>query len=522
MATANPPRPSNRMPLIIIAIVAVIGLIAGGVFLLTRNQPDKVVQDLIAKLPPFVIDRAPARGEEQGTEAPITLSFDKPMDRASVEQAFQIAPQVSGAFKWNGDNTQVAFVPTGQGFARGEIYSVNVLTTALAANGQMLGQPLQFTFKAVGFLDVTQVMPAADAIDVDPDTDITVMFNRPVVPLVPIEEQATHLPQPLVMDPPVQGKGEWINTSIYVFRPDDRLQAGIKYTAKVPAGLKDPLGAELREDVVWSFTTMTPQVISNGPSGSDVWLDQAVQLVFSQPMDHASVEGRFALHQGSPDGPQVAGTFKWVTSTMMSDMMPMGMNGMMAAPQLGGRPNSFLGETLIFTPTSLLERQTEYHVRLAPGAMGASGGLPMPAEYTWSFTTVKPLVVIRTDPTNGGSAAPYASMDIYFSAPVDEKTLKYVTTSAEISPTQVYTYYSDYDLRYVYGFGPGPSGEYQVTIGGQVADRWGQPLGSDQVINFRTRALPPEQWFDVPGRFGVYSNLHRHRDLRALSQCVAA
>ena len=190
MATANPPRPSNRLPLIIIAIIAVIGLIAGGVFLLTRNQPDKVVQELVAQLPPFVIDRAPARGEEQGTEAPITLSFDKPMDRASVENAFQITPKVSGAFKWNDDNTQVSFVPAGQGFARGEIYSVNVLTTALAANGQMLGQPLQFTFKAVGFLDVTQVMPADGAEGVDPDTDITVMFNRPVVPLVPIEEQA--------------------------------------------------------------------------------------------------------------------------------------------------------------------------------------------------------------------------------------------------------------------------------------------------------------------------------------------
>ena len=85
MATANPPRPSNRTPLIIIAVIALIGLIAGGVFLLTRQRPDKAVQELIARLPPFVIDRAPARGEEQGAEAPITLSFDKPMDRASVD-----------------------------------------------------------------------------------------------------------------------------------------------------------------------------------------------------------------------------------------------------------------------------------------------------------------------------------------------------------------------------------------------------------------------------------------------------
>ena len=73
---------------------------------------------------------------------------------------------------------------------------------------------------------------------------------------------------------------------------------------------------------VWSFTTMTPQVISNGPTDgeTDVWLDRAVQVVFSQPMDHASVESLFSLRQGSTDGPQVQGTFTWVTSTVMGGM----------------------------------------------------------------------------------------------------------------------------------------------------------------------------------------------------------
>ncbi len=100
MATANPPRSSNRLPLIIIAIIAVVGLIAGGVFLLTRNQPEKVVQELVAQLPPFVIDRAPARGEEQGTEAPITLVVrqadgsrfgrDRFSDHAQSERRLQV------------------------------------------------------------------------------------------------------------------------------------------------------------------------------------------------------------------------------------------------------------------------------------------------------------------------------------------------------------------------------------------------------------------------------------------------
>lgn len=514
MATANPPRSSNRLPLILIALVAVVGLIAGGVFLLTRNQPKK---NVAANLPPFMIDRAPARGEEQATAAPITIAFDKPMNRASVEAAFQITPQVNGAFKWNADDTQVQFVPTGQGFSRGELYSVNVLTTAQSTSGQLLGQPVAFAFKAVGFLDVSQVLPADGSTDIDPAADITVMFNRPVVPLVSTQDQA-NLPQPLVLDPPVKGKGEWVNTSIYAFHPSERMQAGVKYTAKIPAGLQDPTGAVLQKDFVWSFTTTNPFVVSMQPNDgeSDIWIDRAVRVTFSQPMDHASAERAFSLRQGSADGPPVVGTFSWITTTV-----PLGVGegityGKLAAPVKGGRGGGpgtgggsnvmLIGEMMVFTPTQLLERDTPYYAKVTQGVESESGGMPTLIDYQWSFTTIKPFFVIRTDPVNGGSAAPYASMDIYFSAPVDEATLRYVTTSAQISPTQVYTYYSDWDLRYVYGFGPGPSGSYDVTIGAQVADRWGQPLGSDQVINFRTRALAPEQWLDVPGRFGVYSN----------------
>ena len=36
---------------------------------------------------------------------------------------------------------------------------------------------------------------------------------------------------------------------------------------------------------------------------------------------------------------------------------------------------------MIFTPTKLLERDTTYYAKLAAGAKGESGGLPMPADY---------------------------------------------------------------------------------------------------------------------------------------------
>ncbi len=508
MTAVTPPRPASRLPLILIAVVAVIALVGGGIFLVLRSQPKAPA----ASLPPIVVNRVPERGEEQGTGSPIVVSFDKPMDRESVETAFAISPKVNGAFKWNDASTLLQFVPAGDGFARGAAYNVTLAATAKAANGKTLGQVLAFTFKAVGFLDVTQVLPADEAQDVDPKSDITIMFNRPVVPLVSASDQSK-LPNPLVLDPPVKGSGEWLNTSIYVFHPSERMESGVKYTAKIAAGLQDPTGAVLQKDYVWSFTTQLPQVLSTQPADaeSDVWIDRSVQVTFNQPMDHASVQASFSLHEGSIEGKTIEGTFVWVTSTVPAPPTAVGEAGKFAAPALGGGPGTgggvpLEGETLIFTPTQKLGRDTTYFAKVAAGAKGKGGGAATAADYVWSFRSVPPFRVVRTDPPNGSTAAPYSAMEIYFSTSADEATLfKNITVSPPVTPTQVFTYYSEYDHRYVFGFTAGPSSEFEVTIGQDVADRWGQKLGQDQVVRFRTRALDPEQWFDVPGRFGVYS-----------------
>jgi hypothetical protein len=509
MSAMNPPRPStNRLPLILIAVVALIVLVGGGLLLMSR----KPIPNPAASLAPIVIDRAPDRGEEQPTEAPIVLNFDKPMDKPSVEAAFDISPKVPGAFKWSADSKSVQFVPTGDGFARGTTYNVKLLDTAKAVNGKTLGQLLTFAFKAVGFLNVTQVIPADNSTDIDPAADITVMFNRPVVPLLAASDQ-TKLPQPLTFDPVIKGTGEWLNTSIYVFHPSERLQAGVQYTAKVAKGLQDPTGAVLQKDYSWSFTTQTPIVIRNAPNDSqnDVDLDQALQVTFNQPMDHASVQAAFALHAGSIDGGKVDGTFTWLTETVYIPTA-VGQAGKLTAPALGGRggggqSTTLLGETMVFTSSQLLERGTQYFAVVVAGAKAKGGGAPMSADYSWSFKTVPVFRVIRTDPADGSNnVAPYSAVDIYFSGPVKESTLANITVSpAPISASLVYTYYSEYDHRYTFGFAAAPSSDFEVTIGADVADKWGQSLGEARSIRFSTRALDPEQWFDVQGRFGTYS-----------------
>lgn len=507
MATLNPSRPSSKLPLILAAILALAALVGGGLFVMSRLQPPAPAADL----PPIVVDRAPARGEEQGVESPIVLAFDKPMERASVEQAFAISPRVNGTFKWSDDNRSVQFVPAGGGFARGEAYNVTLAQTAKAANGKPLDAPIVFAFKAVGFIEVTQVLPADGAIDIDPGAEITVMFNRPIVPVLSASD-TTALPNPLEFNPPMQGKGEWLNTSIYVFKPSEYWRAGTTYTVKVAAGLTDPTGAILQKDYVWTFTTQTPQVVSTNPgdSASDVGIDQAVEVTFNQPIDHASAEAAFSLHAGSADAPALPGTYAWLTTTLPMSSIPMGAAGKFAAlPVQGGGPATAgegrVVDVLVFTPTQRLDRDTVYVGKVAAGVKGQSGGAPTAGDYVWSFRTIPPFGVIRTDPADGEAAPPYKAMEIYFTTDVDEASLRNITVTTPISATSIFTYYSSYDRRYVFGFNAGPSSQFSVVLGKDVTDRWGQSLGQDRVITFRTRPLPSEQWFDVPGRFGVYS-----------------
>lgn len=431
------------------------------------------------ELPPVLVSRAPERGEELGAHNPVTLVFNAPMDRASVEAAFKITPLVKGEFKWDDDKT-LHFVPAADGFERQETYQVTVDTTARGKNGLALSKPVSFRFQAVGYLEVTQVLPAPDATEVKPDSTITVMFNRPVVPLTTIEEQSK-LPQPLEFSPSVKGSGEWLNTSIYVFRPES-LTPSATYTVKVKAGLTDTAGAILKEDYTWSFTVMAPRVISSWPTASDdyVPLDVAIKVKFNQPMDRASVEAAFGLHrEKGGQGPKLPGRFGWDDKS----------------------------NTMIFTPTQRLELETWYTGNVPAGVKSATGQATMLKEYTWHFFTVPYPRILKTDPADGAqNAETYGSFEIFFSAPIDPKTvMPNVRIAPEPKATDVYTYFSSSRRAFVLSFPRQPSTDYSITIGPDVADPYGNKINQSLTVRFRTHALDPTVYFNVPGQMGTYS-----------------
>src|SRR5574341_521322 len=424
-------------------------------------------------IPPNVIDQLPERGDELPPDGTITVYFDSPMNRSTVEAAFAIAPQVTGTFNWPDDSTLV-FKPETP-FERASRYTVTIGTGAQSAAGLALAKEATFKADTVGFLEVTQVLPAPDTQDADVTSVVTVMFNRPVVPLASLSDQA-NLPNPLTLEPAVEGKGEWLNTSIFVFRPSTPLLGGQKYTGTIKGGLQDSSDLLLKDDFTWSFDTAAPIVVSTDPldGATGLALTRPISVTFNQLMDHSSTEAAFRLT--ASDGSAVGGSFQWSDD----------------------------GLTLGFVPSSLALGE-KYTAQMSTSALAANGGASLSQPYEFTFQAVLAPGILTTDPADGArDVQTYSGFRIYFASPMEVSTLD---PNIQIipAPTQVYTYWNDFDFSYYVGWNLKPSTDYEVTLGAGMKDPYGNAIPEGRVVHFSTGPLQPQAYFNAGGQVGTYS-----------------
>ena len=423
---------------------------------------------------PLIIEQSPAPGEELALDGEIQLIFNQPMDRTAVESAFSIQPRVAGSFEWADDRT-VSFRPAAT-LARAGVYQVALERTALATSGAALNDAYRFRLDTIGYLKVAQVLPEPDSQDLEANSTITVIFNRPVVPLTTLNEQAD-LPQALTLEPAVAGKGEWLNTSIYLFTPDQPLVGGTSYEAKVPAGLTDVTGAVLADDFRWTFSTRPPTVVWHTPYENQdlVPIKQPITITFNQPIDAGSVGAKLTVR--SSDGSRTPGLVR------------------------------VKQEMVTFVPEGDWAFGESYQVQIEAGVLADGGVVGMEQPYDWRFSTVPLPRIVSTDPADGENAAhPYTNFVLYFNAPIDPSTvMPNIRMTPPITSSEVYTYYGSWDRSFSIDFGAEPATDYQVEIGPEIADPYGNLTGQSMTVRFRTRDLDPTVQLRVPDFVGTYN-----------------
>ena len=463
-------------------------------------------------LPPLVLQTVPELGQEQPLEAPIEIVFDQPMDKDSVEKAFAIEPgaAVDGAFEWVDDQTlRFAF---DDGFKRNERYRLRVIESARSQAGLEMARPFELRFSTVGYLEVTNVQPADGAKEILPDTIVTVLFNRPVVPLSAIEDQ-TGLPDPLTFVPPVTGQGEWLNTSIYRFTPAaDGFSPSTEYTARVAQGLTDALGnAVLEDDFEWQFATVTPRVIGSIPAEGDIYVSPTpvISLTFNQPMDRASVEEEFILRNTETEE-VIPGQFTWTEAGLPQPTGQEDFDGYYDYTYDEGEGPTEIGvETVAFTPDVTLDFGAFYEAFLPQQTRGKIGQAETVDDFSAIFTVTEFPTIAKTFPADGDEQIdPWSGLQITFNAPINPDSVEVgrnVIISPSVAVTQVYTYWWSSDTRLEISFPTEASNEYEVTLGADIEGRYGQKLGAATTVAWETRAESPLLYMHSPGRIATYN-----------------
>ena len=433
---------------------------------LPTQQPEPTPTTAVIQqepLPPVLAEVSPLDGSQLGFDEPITFYFSQPMNHESVEASlFGLPP---GSRTWNDDST-LTFTPNPSYDTKADI-TVAILSSAKAANGLSLPAPVTLNYHTSSLLQAINFLPEPASQAIDPDAAVAVTFNQPVVAL----GAETDLPEAFSLDPPVNGHGEWLSTSTYVFYPEPALAGGVTYTANLNTDLKSITGASMDvvgSSIAWSFATDLPRLVSVEPSNEQTLaLDAAITLTFNQAMDPFSLENGFVfLREGIP----VDGEISW---------------------------NDDHTE-MTFEPVDQYERNSTYTLSITRDATAASG-TPIALEQHFQFHTYGNFNVQGSEPTEGGTKAESGSVRVFFTSPpkrVDHLE-DFITLSPEISNQGVYVDGTSLNIN---GFFL-PESEYTLTISPELLDQWDQPLESDFELNFSTPAASPNlsvpYWGDV-------------------------
>ncbi len=439
-----------------------------------------------AAVAPAVVGQNPPPGAEIGLDGYFEVYFDQPMDQAATAAALSVVDDagaaVTGAISWP-QARALRFQPE-QTLKPNARYRIIVSDRARSSAGESLLEGLTLEFATIGDLAVSQVSPVDGATEAAIDSAITVIFNRPVVPLQMASAQP-EMPSPLQIAPATAGAGEWINTSVYVFRPDGPLIGRQRYDVTVSADVVNAIsasGAQLPADYAFSFTVTAPTynyfalpglTTAPGDNLTDLPLDQGFEIVFNQPMDPTSAEAAIRLTPAG--GGPVPFVFDW--------------------------DDEFV--TVTFTPTQLLTLDTRYTLTLSDSALSSFGGR-LGSGFTWRATTVAPPAVRSSIPTNGETQTRYSSVFyLNFVSPMDRASLEgKVLFTPEIAGDANGQYDRwDRSLRF---YGLAASTTYTVRILPGMADPYGNVISQEQTITFTTAAYDPQASFSFPNNLALY------------------
>jgi hypothetical protein len=248
-------RIASLLSFIVLIILTISGCGGGGG--VTPQPPPPVVN------PPRVISHTPeADSVDISTTSTVSITFDKSMDKTSVESAFQISPHIEGNITWeNATNKKMTFASSNLTYST--TYTVTVQKTARSSTGLTLEEPYSWSFSTFNYsgISVPEVIGRLTVGNNVPiNSNVSLTFNRPMNETSVEEsfrinpENENDITDRFREDSVIDGTFEWQNNTM-IFTPAEEFSPSTTYTATILAGATDLEGNPFEENYSWNFTT---------------------------------------------------------------------------------------------------------------------------------------------------------------------------------------------------------------------------------------------------------------------------
>jgi uncharacterized repeat protein (TIGR02543 family) len=304
----------------------------------------------------------------------ITATFNENMNSATItptsftiEAGAKGAALVAGAITYAG--MTATFTPSSP-LTANTTYTGTLKSTIKDLKGNSLqGNSSQadyvWTFTTGSIPTVSSTSPVNNETGVLFNKVITAVFSEAMDPLTLTTTTVTLANGATA----VAGAVTYTGTTVS-FTPTANLLPGTLYTATITTGAKNVPGIPLAANYVWKFTTSAiPTVILADPLNlaTVVALNKVVRATFSEAMNPLTITG--------------------TSFTLLNGVTPV------------AGAVTYAGSIASFTPTVNLLPGILYTATITTGAKNVPG-IPMAANFVWTFTTATAPTVSLTDPLN--------------------------------------------------------------------------------------------------------------------------
>lgn len=339
--------------------------------------------------------------------APITVEFSAPVVAAetiaaagqdpkladSLPQPLALSPQQPGLGRWLSP-TLYGFYPE-NGLHAATTYSATIRADVTADGRTRLEKPVSWQFTTEAPL-LAGTRPFDGATDVPTTSEVEVRL----APDVDSSSAKDHFGlYNVASGAQVAGTVE-TNAGNLRFKPAAPLDRSMRYEARLAPGIRTTTGAALNTDALsWSFTVMgdleVAQVEPPVDTAEVLTTTRRISVRFNHPVVAVTaLDAQANQPQPLTISPAIPGEGRWLDTS-----------------------------TYVFSPTVTLPPATRFEARVAAGLNDQTGGT-LKNDYTWSFSTIQPVVVRSNPAPDDRFASPRDPLSITFNQSMSLDTLR--------------------------------------------------------------------------------------------------